>query len=370
MRIVIAPDKFKGSIDSISLCSLLHKEIVVLYPDATVDSYPLSDGGDGFAQIVQHYFKTQTVSTQTVDPLGRPIVAKYQYAADTQTAYIEMAAASGLALLKESEYNVMRTSTYGTGLMIRDAIVRGAQHIVIGIGGSATNDGGIGMADALGYMFLDKNEDPLEPCGENLSLINELVLPENDLLEDIQFTVAYDVVSPLIGPDGAAKVFAKQKGASDEEIDLLEEGLKHLDDVFIKFMGRSIAEEPGAGAAGGLGGGCDIFLGARLVSGIDYLIEEIALEQAIQEADIVLTGEGRLDDSSFQGKVVGRLIELARKHAVKVYVVAGESSIIIKDANAMGVDRLSSLVEFAPSKQLALQQPEAYLPLALAKMMG
>ena len=370
MRIVIAPDKFKGSIDSISLCALLHKEIVALYPDASVDSFPLSDGGDGFAQIVQHYFKTKTVSTQTVDPLGRPIVAKYQYAEDTQTAYIEMAAASGLALLKESEYNVMRTSTYGTGLMIRDAIVRGAQHIVIGIGGSATNDGGIGMADALGYMFLDKNEDPLEPCGENLSLINELVLPENDLLEDIQFTVAYDVVSPLIGPDGAAKVFAKQKGASDEEVDLLEEGLKHLDDVFIKFMGRSIAEEPGAGAAGGLGGGCDIFLGARLVSGIDYLIEEIALEQTIQQADIVLTGEGRLDDSSFQGKVVGRLIELVRKHAVKIYVIAGESAIAVKDANAMGVDRLSSLVDFAPSKQLALQQPEDYLALALTKILG
>jgi glycerate kinase len=370
MRIVIAPDKFKGSIDSISLCTLLHKEIVALYPDATVDSFPLSDGGDGFAQIIQHYFKTQTVSTQTVDPLGRPIVAKYQYAADTQTAYIEMAAASGLALLKEGEYDVMRTSTYGTGLMIRDAIVRGAQHVVIGIGGSATNDGGVGMADALGFMFLDKNEDPLEPCGENLSLINELVLPENDLLEDIQFTVAYDVKSPLVGPDGATKVFAKQKGASDEEVDLLEEGLKHLDDVFIKFMGRSIAEEPGAGAAGGLGGGCDIFLGARLVAGVDYLIETIALEKELAEADVLVTGEGRLDESTFQGKVIARLIEIARKHGTKVYAVCGEAALPIKELNAMGVDRLSTLVDFAPDKQMALQQPADYLPMAVSKIMG
>lgn len=370
MKIVLAPDKFKGSIDSISLCTLLHKEIVALYSDAEVTDFPLSDGGDGFVQIVKHYFKTTTVATQTVDPLGRALVAQYQFAPETSTAFIEMAAASGLSLLKQKEYDIMRSSTYGTGLMIRDAINRGAQHIVLGIGGSATHDGGIGMADALGYMFLDKNGDPLEAIAENLTLINELVLPESDLLEDIQFTVACDVKSPFVGPDGAAKVFAKQKGATEEQIDQLEEGLKHLDDVFIKFMGRSVAEEPGAGAAGGLGGGCDIFLGARLVSGIDYLIEEIGLEQAIQQADIIFTGEGRLDDSSFQGKVVGRLIELARKHAVKVYVVAGESSIGLKDANAMGVDRLSSLIDFAGSKQSAVDQPADFLPKAVAKILG
>lgn len=368
MRIVIAPDKFKGSIDSISLCTLLHKEIVALYPDAEVLEFPLSDGGDGFTKIVQHYFHTRTVATQTVDPLGRPIVAKYQFAEDTLTAYIEMASASGLALLAEKEYDVMRSSTYGTGLMIRDAINKGAQHIVLGIGGSATNDGGIGMADALGYMFLDKNEDPIEPCGENLSLINELVLPESDLLEDIQFTVACDVKSTFIGAEGAAHVFAKQKGASDDEIDLLEEGLKHLDDVFIKFMGRSVAEEPFAGAGGGIGGGCDIFLGARLLSGIDYFIEAIELEKTLAEADMLITGEGRLDESTFQGKVISRLIELARKHGVKVYAICGETNLPIKDLNAMGIDRMTTLVDFAPSKQAAITKPGDYLPSAVAQV--
>jgi glycerate kinase len=368
MRIVIAPDKFKGSIDSISLCALLHKEIVALYPDAEVLEFPLSDGGDGFTKIVQHYFHTRTVATQTVDPLGRPIVAKYQFAEDTLTAYIEMASASGLALLAEKEYDVMRSSTYGTGLMIRDAINKGAQHIVLGIGGSATNDGGIGMADALGYMFLDKNEDPIEPCGENLSLINELVLPESDLLEDIQFTVACDVKSTFIGAEGAAHVFAKQKGASDDEIDLLEEGLKHLDDVFIKFMGRSVAEEPFAGAGGGIGGGCDIFLGARLLSGIDYFIEAIELEKTLAEADMLITGEGRLDESTFQGKVISRLIELARKHGVKVYAICGETNLPIKDLNAMGIDRMTTLVDFAPSKQAAITKPGDYLPSAVAQV--
>jgi glycerate kinase len=330
--------------------------------------FPLSDGGDGFTQIVQHYFNTRTVPTQTVDALGRPIVAKYQYAEDTLTAYIEMASASGLALLSETEYDVMRSSTYGTGLMIRDAINKGAKHIVLGIGGSATHDGGIGMADALGYMFLDKNEDPIEPCGENLSLINELVLPESDLLEDIQFTVACDVKSTFVGAEGAAHVFAKQKGASDDEIDLLEEGLKHLDDVFIKFMGRSIAEEPFAGAGGGIGGGCDIFLGARLLSGIDYFIEAIELEKTLAEADILITGEGRLDESTFQGKVISRLIELARKHGVKVYAICGETNLLIKDLNAMGIDRMTTLVDFAPSKQAAITKPGDYLLSAVTQI--
>jgi glycerate kinase len=279
-----------------------------------------------------------------------------------------MASACGLALLSETEYDVMRSSTYGTGLMIRDAINKGAKHIVLGIGGSATHDGGIGMADALGYMFLDKNEDPIEPCGENLSLINELVLPESDLLEDIQFTVACDVKSTFVGAEGAAHVFAKQKGASDDEIDLLEEGLKHLDDVFIKFMGRSIAEEPFAGAGGGIGGGCDIFLGARLLSGIDYFIEAIELEKTLAEADILITGEGRLDESTFQGKVISRLIELARKHGVKVYAICGETNLLIKDLNAMGIDRMTTLVDFASSKQAAITKPGDYLPSAVTQI--
>jgi glycerate kinase len=224
------------------------------------------------------------------------------------------------------------------------------------------------MADALGYMFLDKNEDPIEPCGENLSLINELVLPESDLLEDIQFTVACDVKSTFVGAEGAAHVFAKQKGASDDEIDLLEEGLKHLDDVFIKFMGRSIAEEPFAGAGGGIGGGCDIFLGARLLSGIDYFIEAIELEKTLAEADILITGEGRLDESTFQGKVISRLIELARKHGVKVYAICGETNLLIKDLNAMGIDRMTTLVDFAPSKQAAITKPGDYLLSAVTQI--
>ncbi|MEY3433372.1 MAG: hypothetical protein RL131_1308, partial [Bacteroidota bacterium] len=296
MNVLIAPDKFKGSIDSISLCDLLRKEIVALYPDAHVHTFPLADGGDGFASIIQYYFHTVEVETQTVNALGTPIRARYQFASESKTAYIEMASASGLAMLKNEARDIMRSSTYGTGLMIRDAIARGAAKIILGIGGSATNDGGIGMADALGFMFLDRNGDPLDPCGESLGLIEDIVMPETDILEDIEFQVACDVKNPLFGPDGAAYVYGPQKGASSEEVQILDDGLKHLDQMFMKYFGRSVAEELGSGAAGGLGAGCAVFLGARLLPGVEQLIDSLGLEDKIKQANVIITGEGCLDE--------------------------------------------------------------------------
>jgi len=369
MKILLAPDKFKGSIDSITLCKLMQQAIVASYPDAEVESFPMADGGDGYSSIIKHYFGTNDAQALTVDPLMRQIKASYQISQDGSAAYIEMAAASGLALLADNERNPMKTSSYGTGLMILDAIKRGAKEIYLGIGGSATNDGGIGMADALGYIFLDKNGDPLEPCGENLSSINEIVMPETDLLEDIHFTVAYDVSNPFFGLDGAAHVYAPQKGADAAQVDELDEGLKHLDTVFMKYFGRSVEVAPGAGAAGGMGGGCDVFLGARLVPGIDYLIESISLDDKIAAADILITGEGRLDEQSFQGKVLGKLIGHARTHGTKLYAICGDSSMNIKDLNAMGVDRLVTLTALAGSKEEAMAHPDKFLSAAIKKIL-
>ncbi|MEN9949812.1 MAG: hypothetical protein RLY85_564 [Bacteroidota bacterium] len=370
MKILIAPDKFKGSIDSISLCAIMQKELSVLHPDASIMSFPLADGGDGFAAIIRHYFDTREVQAKTVDPLGRPMVAAYQYAEATATAYIEMAAASGLALLKPDEYNAMRTSTYGTGLLIRDAISRGAQKVILGIGGSATNDGGIGMADALGYMFLDRNEDPLDPCGESLSQINEVVMPETDYLEDIAFQVACDVTSPLYGKEGAAFVYGPQKGATPEQVTLLDEGLKHLDDLFIKFFSRSVATLPGAGAAGGLGGGCEVFLGARLMPGVMHIIEEVGLEKHIAQANVIITGEGCFDEQSLQGKVVGTLARLAQQHNKRVRVICGRSTIAEQDCGPLGVEALATLNSIAGDEQKAILHPEMYLPDAISKIMS
>ena len=369
MKILLAPDKFKGSIDSITLCKLIQKEIAASYPDAEVESYPMADGGDGYSSIIKHYFGTNDAQALTVDPLMRQIKASYQISQDGSAAYIEMAAASGLALLADNERNPMKTSSYGTGLLILDAIKRGAKEIYLGIGGSATNDGGIGMADALGYIFLDKNGDPLEPCGENLSSITEIVMPETDLLEDIHFTVAYDVNNPFFGLDGAAHVYAPQKGANAAQVDELDEGLKSLDAVFMKYFGRSVEVAPGAGAAGGMGGGCDVFLGARLVPGIDYLIESVSLDDKIAAADIIITGEGRLDEQSFQGKVIGKLVDQARKHGTKLYAICGETAMNIKDLNVLGVDRFVALSEFSGSSAESIANPEKFLSFAVKKIL-
>lgn len=369
MKILLAPDKFKGSIDSIALCKLLQQEIAIVYPDAEVESFPMADGGDGYSSIIKHYFGTNDVQALTVDPLMRQIKASYQISADGSAAYIEMAAASGLALIAAHERNPMKTSSYGTGLLILDAIKKGAKEIYLGIGGSATNDGGTGMADALGFMFLDKNGDPLEPNGENLLSIEEIVMPETDLLEDIHFTVAYDVNNPFFGLDGAAHVYAPQKGANAAQVDELDEGLKSLDAVFMKYFGRSVEIAPGAGAAGGMGGGCDVFLGARLVPGIDYLITSVSLEDKIASADIIITGEGRLDEQSFQGKVIGKLVDIARKHGTKLYAICGETAMNIKDLNAMGVDRVVALSAFAGSSAESIAHPDKFLSAAIKKIL-
>ena len=370
MNIIVAPDKFKGSIDAVMLCELISSELHELLPEANIASFPLADGGDGFAAIVNHYFVTTEVKAKTVDPLGRPMVAVYQYAEETNTAYIEMAAASGLALLRESEYDPMKTSTYGTGLLIRDAIARGAQKIVIGIGGSATNDGGTGMADALGYMFLDKNEDPLIPCGEILSQISEIVMPETDYLEDIEFQVACDVKNQFYGPDGAAFVYAPQKGASADDVVILDEGLKNLDDLFIKYFNKSVADIPGAGAAGGLGGGCEVFLGARLISGVEHIIEEIGLEKKIAKANIIITGEGCLDEQSLQGKVVGTLARLAQQYNKRVRVICGKSELNEKDLGSLGIEQLVTLTSISGDIQLSIASPGEYLRKAVQEILS
>ena len=365
MHFLIAPDKFKGSIDSISLCELLRKEIFLLYPQATVRTFPLADGGDGFAQIIHHYFATEPVLAETVDPLGRPITARYQFSAVNETAFIEMASASGLALLKNEERDPMKASTYGTGLLVLDAIKKGAKKIILGIGGSATNDGGIGMAGALGYTFMNEDGQVISPNGEGMNSIFEIKNPAFNIVEGVEFTVACDVKNPLYGPVGAAFVYSPQKGATLDQVIELDNGLRNLDKVFQQHFNRSIAQVSGAGAAGGLGAGCLVFLGARLIPGIDYVIESIGLEKEIAEANYIITGEGGFDTQSLQGKVVGHIADLARKYHKKIYVICGESLIDDSDYTALGIAKVSSLVAFAPSKEEAISVPERFIPAAV-----
>jgi glycerate kinase len=365
MKFLIAPDKFKGSIDSISLCSIIRKEILFLYPDAVVDSYPLADGGDGFADIIRYYFNTSEVNVETVDPIGRPIVAAYQMDKNNSMVFIEMASASGLVLLKEHEKDPMRSSSYGTGLMIKHAIQQGAKKILLGIGGSATNDAGMGMASALGYLFIDENQEPLDPCGENLLYIHEIINPEKNLLEGVEVQVACDVNNPLFGPNGAAYVYASQKGANAQQVELLDNGLRNINDVFKKHTGINIAELPGAGAAGGMGAGASIFLNATLIPGVEYIIESIGLEEKIIQAEHIITGEGGFDEQSLQGKVVGHIAELAKKHGKKISIICGISSITESRSSELGIDRIISIAELAPTNEDSINRPKDFLPEAV-----
>ena len=369
MYFLVAPDKFKGSIDSISLCTLICKEIFLLYPDATVKSFPLADGGDGFAQIIHHYFGTEPIIAETVDPLGRKINATYQYSSNNQTAFIEMASASGLALLKSEERDPMKASTFGTGLLLKDAIEKGAKKIILGIGGSATNDGGIGMAAALGYTFLNQHGQVLSPCGEAMDSISEIKNPELDLLKGIEFTVACDVKNPLYGPVGAAFVYSPQKGATPDQVMELDKGLRNLDKIFQQHFNQSIAQVSGAGAAGGLGAGCMVFLGARLIPGIDYVIESIGLEKEIAKANYIITGEGGFDSQSLQGKVVGHIADLARKHRKKIHIICGENFVDENDCTVLGIAKVSSLIDFSTTKEEAIAAPNLFIQAAVKSLL-
>jgi len=361
MKFLIAPDKFKGSIDSISLCNIIRKEILFLYPDATVDCYPLADGGDGFSDIIRYYFNTKEIYTDTVDPIGRSIVASYQMAETGSLAFIEMASASGLVLLKEHEKNPMRSSSYGTGLMIKHAIQQGSKKILLGIGGSATNDAGMGMASALGYQFRDEKNMSLDPCGENLLFIHEIINPEKNLLEGVDVQVACDVNNPLFGHNGAAYVYAPQKGANAEQVELLDKGLQNINEIFNKQSGIDMAEMPGAGAAGGMGAGARFFLNARLIPGVEHIIESIGLEEKIIQADHIITGEGGFDEQSLQGKVVGHIANLAKKHGKKINVICGVTSIDESRLNELGIDRIISLSKLAPTQVDSISRPTDFL---------
>lgn len=351
MTILIAPDKFKGSLSAVEVCEAIQVGIHRFNSDIKININPLADGGEGSLKILQQYIDSQKVTLSVADPLMRPIQAEYLIA--QQTAYIEMFAASGLVLLAESERNCMNTTTFGTGEMILDAIRRGIRDIVLFIGGSATNDVGIGMASALGYRFLDADKNPIHPIGKNLSKI-KFIDNKNSLLNlaEVSVRVLCDVTNPLYGTQGAAYTYARQKGANDEEIEHLDKGLRNIAEVLKANDYPDVADLEGAGAAGGMGGGAVAFLGAKMVSGINFFIELTDLEAKIQEADLVITGEGKFDEQTLQGKVINGITELAQKHDVPVVVICGVSEM---DGEKMGIKKVYSVMDISSSVEEAMR---------------
>ena len=324
MKVIIAPDKFKHSLTSIEACKSIQEGLACAMPGVHTTLLPMADGGDGLLEALSFYSSAQRFVAEVSDPLSRKITASYLISDDGETAFLEMAKASGLMLLKPEEYNPEITSTFGTGELIKHAISKGVKKIILGIGGSATNDAGIGMAAALDFRFLDKNHKVLSPIGKNLGEIAYIEPPTLSLLSNITFELACDVKNPLTGETGASKVYAAQKGADSLMIERLESGMRHFAKLVKEIFGKDVRQIPGAGAAGGLGVGCLVFLNATLKSGVELVFEYSKAEVNISNADLVISGEGKLDEQSLQGKVVSGLTGLCKKYNKPLIVFCGK----------------------------------------------
>lgn len=350
MKVIIAPDKFKGSLTSFECCEAIKQGLYAIGITDAVYSFPMADGGDGFASVMRHYLNLETVHGDTVDALHRPIKGTYQWSALHQTAVIELAVASGIAALKAAALNPMETSTFGTGLLIQNSIVRGAKHIILGLGGSATNDAGMGILTAIGFRFYDRHEQLLTAKGCNLSRIARIVIPDH--LPAIKWTISCDVTNPFYGEQGAAFVFAPQKGATNEQVLQLDQGLRNMARVLEQTTGSAIADMPGAGAAGGVAGGLVSLLDAELHAGMDMVLHASHLEQQIAGANLLITGEGKLDAQSLQGKVVGRMASLAQEHQIPCIAFCGRLDLSQERLRDMG---LTAAFEIA-GKNISLEE--------------
>ncbi len=321
MNVLIAVDKFKGSLTTFEASSIIKSAIHKVKPNFNVMTLPMADGGDGFSKVLKFYLKTKTVSINTVDPLHRKIRGHYEWDVESKTAIIELAVASGIVLLEKKELDPLSTSTFGTGLLIIHAIKKGAKKILLGLGGSATNDGGMGIACALGYIFRDALGKELRPCGASLNQITSIIPPSNRT--NVAFTIACDVINPLYGKNGAAHIYAPQKGANPQQVKVLDEGLKNLSKVLLNETGLNVSSIPGVGAAGGVSAFFVSYQKVEMKNGIDLILKYSGIKKHIKKADLLITGEGKIDNQSLNGKVVGSLVEIAEAHKAKVLLVAG-----------------------------------------------
>ncbi len=331
-KIILAFDSFKGSVSSVQIAQAATLAIKEELPLCEVLSFPIADGGEGTTDALCSKLDIERVSCRVHNPLMQSIDVSYGITKDGNTAILEMASASGLTLIEENLRSPMVTSTYGTGEVVLDALQRGCKKFIIGIGGSATNDAAVGMLTALGLRFLDKKGEELKPIGSNLIQIAQIDDSElNPLLKDTSFTIACDVNNPLYGENGAAYIYAPQKGATPKEVELLDQGLRNFAEVVKKYNGKNIADIPGAGAAGGMGGGLLAFLNAELKSGIEVILDVLQFEESVKEADLILTGEGRLDEQTTMGKALGGILKVANKHKKPVIAIGGS----ILDSNQL-----------------------------------
>lgn len=335
MNILLSPDSFKGTLTSSEVCDIIESALRNRIPDCNVIKLPAADGGEGLCSSFANFIDGEWISAESKDPFNSPMRAEY-YMLENGVAVIETASCAGLPLAGDRADPTV-TTTAGVGMLMRDAEQRGAKRIILGLGGSATNDCGAGMASELGFVFLDKNGNAFVPVGGTLADIEHIISPKEPF--GVPVTAACDVTNPLFGADGAAYVFAPQKGANAEQVGLLDRGLHHMADILKRDLNFNSENLPGAGAAGGLGAGASAFLNAELRSGIDIVLDESGFDKLAANADIVITGEGRFDSQSVNGKVMSGVCRRAAKAGAKVYAVCGCAS---NDADpaALGIEKL------------------------------
>lgn len=343
MRFLLIPDKFKGSLTSEEVAHAIQLGIKKAIPRASFHVIKASDGGDGFLDAIARYRPCIGIQTVGQNPIGKPILCKYLYNQEESAAYIELANASGMELLDQEEQDPMETSTYGTGLQIKDAIEKGARTIYLGLGGSATNDAGIGIANALGYVFLNDKNEILKPIGKNLVHIHTIDTSNvPTLINDVEFYAVNDVTNPLFGTNGAAFVYAEQKGASSSTIIKLDKGLERINDVVTDQLGLDNAKIPGSGAAGGAAFGLKSFFNAEFLHGIDFILKLSGVESilASDSFDYLITGEGKIDEQTLHGKLVQGVLGLGHRHDIPVIAICGVMDIDFKRVQEIGIQHV------------------------------
>ncbi len=366
MKIIIAMDSFKSSISAVCACKIVKDTLQSVCPDYGIVCIPMADGGEGTAEAMMVARGGQWVEIQAMGPLPQMQVnAGFAFFPDTKVALVEMAKASGLELLNPGRANPIETTTFGTGQLILAAADYGADKILLAVGGSATVDGGVGAAQALGWKFLDSDGKPVGFGGGQLEYIDEIIRPNGLDLPEIE--VLCDVDNPLCGENGAARIFGPQKGATAEMVERLEAGLSHLAEVVRERLGIQIDEIPGTGAAGGLSAGAIAFMDAKLVSGVETIIRESGLAEEISDADWIITGEGRFDSQSLRGKVVSGITNVAKQNRARVGVIAGSVELSKQKWQDFGISDAVSITEELMDLDYAIAHTKSLLADATKK---
>ncbi|SUC11022.1 glycerate kinase [Pasteurella canis] len=357
MKIVIAPDSFKESLTSLEVASAIETGFKKVFPHAQYIKVPMADGGEGTVRSLIDATQGNLISTAVIAPLGNTVSATWGLSGNKDTAFIEMAASSGLHLVPLEQRNPLKTTSFGTGQLIKAALECGIKKIILGIGGSATNDGGVGMLQALGGRFLDKDQREIQLGGESLQTLSKIDLTHLDpRLKEIEIQVACDVTNPLCGPNGASAIFGPQKGATAEMVQQLDHALHHFSTIVEQQYHLNIREQSGSGAAGGMGAGLLLLPNVRLQSGVEIIINAVNLIKQVENADLIITGEGRMDSQTVQGKTPAGVAKVAKYFNKPVIAIVGSLKEDYEVVYDIGIDAVFPILHQVENLDITLKK--------------